>query len=65
VIRLCEFDEENLGGEIIDVGHAQGDKSVGELMRDDLNRLAVWQVCGILGGYLDVQGRESLLHVVC
>ena len=47
VFWFGELEQENAGGQIVDIGQAEGDKAVGELV----------------GNYMHVQGRESLLHV--
>jgi hypothetical protein len=41
VFGLCEFDKEDLGGEVVDIRDAESDESVGKLMRNYLEML-VW-----------------------
>lgn len=40
IIGFCEFDQEDLRGEVVDVGDAEGHQA-GELVCDDLEGLAV------------------------
>lgn len=36
IVGLCEFEEQDLGGEVVDVGDAEGSQALLELVRDDL-----------------------------
>jgi hypothetical protein len=38
---LCEFDQEDFGGEVVDVGNAKGNESIGQLMCYDLDELGM------------------------
>jgi hypothetical protein len=42
VFWFCKFYEKDLRGEVVDVGDAEGDEGVGELVGNDLGLLATW-----------------------
>lgn len=54
-LGLCEFYEEDFGGEVVDVGDAEGEEGVGELVSDDLEG----DVSGSLGRFPHVDGGSS------
>jgi len=55
VVGLCEFYEEDFGGEIVDVCNSEGHNGIGQLMGDDLGALATRLQLGTGEICLDVQ----------
>lgn len=39
MIRFCEFEKEDLGREVVDIGDSEGNEGIRELVGDDLSSL--------------------------
>jgi hypothetical protein len=65
IFGLGKLEQQDLGGQVVDVGQSKADQALLELMGDDLgSRLVPQPGQVVIGGttYLDVQRGESLLH---